>query len=494
MIKEIIVGITTALIIILFLEGVNIIPFLFFGCLLLGLYYLLGTKNLSRNFISLIKNSNKDIISFENIGGQKTAKRELMESLDFIRNQTAINKMGIRPLKGVLLVGPSGTGKTLLAKAAANYTDAVFLATSGSEFIEMYAGVGAQRVRKIFQQADREAKKQNKSSAIIFIDEIDILGGKRGSHSSHLEYDQTLNQLLVEMDGINNKEGGIKILLLAATNRIDILDTALLRPGRFDRTVNVDLPDMKGRLEILFLYSKNKPLAKDVNLESLAKETFGFSGAHLESLVNEAAILAMREKSKSINALHFSEAIEKVIMGERLEKRPDAEQLWRIAVHETGHALISEKIRNGSVSSITTTSRGKALGYVRQIPDKDNYLYTKEYLEGQIGVFLGGAKAEEIVLENLSTGSENDFQEAFRLAKKIISSGMSPLGIVNISMVPQKILYDAIRKILSTEEKKVEILLTEQLVVLKKIAGYLLENEKISGDYLRSKLLFQNHN
>ncbi len=177
-------------------------------------------------------------------------------------------------------------------------------------------------------------------------------------------------------------------------------------------------------------------------------------------------------------------------MGEKLEKIPDVEQLWRISVHETGHALISEKIRAGSVSSITTTSRGKALGYLRQIPDKDNYLYTKEYLEGQMGIFLGGAKAEEIVLENHSTGSENDFQEALKLAKKIISSGMSPLGIVNISMVPQKILYDdAIQKILKVEEKKVETILKEQLVTLKKIAKYLLENEKISGDYLRSKLL-----
>src|SRR5690606_32290083 len=270
-------------------------------------------------------------------------------------------KLGIRPLKGILLAGPPGTGKTLLAKAAANYADAAFLAVSGSEFVEVYAGVGAQRVRRLFKQAKAAAVKEGKSCAVIFIDEIEVLGGRRGKHTSHLEYDQTLNELLVQMDGMMSDEGGVRVLVMAATNRPDLLDPALLRPGRFDRTVQVDMPDREGRFHILKIHTRRRPLADDVDLDLLAREMYNFSGAQIESVVNEAAIHAMRAGRDEIRLEDFKEAIEKVMMGERLDRKPRSEELERIAHHEAGHALISELVRPGSVSSITITSRGKAL-------------------------------------------------------------------------------------------------------------------------------------
>ncbi len=486
MIKEIGIGVGAAVIIMLLIQGINLMPFFFFAGLILVLFYFTGTKSVSKSFAGS-KPTKSSSLNFDNIGGQDSAKKELIEALEFIKKQDIINKMGIRPLKGILLMGPPGTGKTLLAKAAAGYTDSVFMAASGSEFVEMYAGVGAQRVRQIFQQATKQAKKESKSSAVIFIDEIDILGGKRGSNSSHLEYDQTLNQLLVEMDGIDSKNN-IKTLVIGATNRVDILDPALVRPGRFDRLVNVELSNADGRYQILLVHSKNKPLADDVDLNEIAKETFGFSGAHLESVANEAAILAMREENDKICSHHFKEAIDKVMMGERLDRKPDKEQLWRIAVHETGHALISEEIRKGSVSSITTTSRGKALGYMRQIPEKDSYLYTKEFLEGQIAILLAGSKAEEILLGNRSTGAENDFQQAYKTAEKIISSGMSSLGVVSKENIPGSLLYDSIKEILKEQELRVERKIKENIDFINNVALHLVEKERISGEVFRSKL------
>lgn len=486
MIKEIGIGGAAALVVILLVQGVNVMPLIFLAGILGFLYFFAGSRSAAKNFVSAGDRGGSSI-SFSSIGGQETAKKELMEALDFVKDQKLIHKMGIRPLKGILLIGPPGTGKTLLAKAAANYTQSAFLSTSGSEFVEMYAGVGAQRVRQIFREAVKQAEKLKKSSAVIFIDEIDILGGKRGSHSSHLEYDQTLNQLLVEMDGIDVKDK-VKILLIAATNRVDMLDPALIRPGRFDRTVNVDLPDLEGRMQILLLHTKNKPLDPEVDLKAVARDSFGFSGAHLESVANEAAILAMRDGSETITSYYFSDAIEKVMMGERLERRPDEEQLWRIAVHETGHALLSEEIRPGSVSSITTTSRGRALGYMRQTPDKDSYLYTREYLEGQMAVLLAGSKAEELTLGNRSTGASNDFQQAVKLARQIITSGMSSLGVICMDNVPGKILYESMQDLIKSQEARVEETLQKYLGIIKDIAGVLVKNEKINGDYLRQQM------
>lgn len=303
MIKEIAVGIVIAAVIFLALQGVNLLPLLLLGALGYLLYNLSGLKVLNKGFQGQASPSTGRI-TFADIGGQENAKKEIREALEFVRDSSTARQLGIRPLKGILLVGPPGTGKTLLAKAAAAYTGASFIAAAGSEFVEMYAGVGAQRIRELFHQARELARQNNRKNATIFIDEIDVLGGKRGQHTGHLEYDQTLNQLLVEMDGITASDE-FRILLIGATNRVDLLDEALLRPGRFDRIIHVDLPDKDGRLQILRLHTANKPLAADVNLESIARQTFGFSGAHLESLANEAAILAFREREKKTEAGAF---------------------------------------------------------------------------------------------------------------------------------------------------------------------------------------------
>ena len=487
MIKEIGAGLALGVLAGLFAMGFNVYPFL----LLIGLFFLLtrvvDIKG-NKQFVPVSNSKANMGISFDDIGGQNTAKRELLEALDFLKVPEKMSSLGIRPLKGILLVGPPGTGKTLLAKAAAYYTDSLFLSAAGSEFIEMYAGVGAQRIRQLFNQARNSGKKSNKKSAIIFIDEIDILGAKRGSgSSSHLEHEQTLNQLLVEMDGLSFNDE-IKILLIGATNRADLLDNALLRPGRFDRIVQVELPDQEGRLQILQLHTRNKPLADDVCLENIARETFGFSGAHLESLANEAAIIALREKKKFLENRHFSEAIDKVIMGEKIDRRPDKEEFWRIAVHETGHAVVSECIRSCSVSTITIIPRGKAMGYIRQTPSKDSYISTREDIEEQIAILLGGAISEEEILGGRSTGAAGDFQQAVELAKKIISAGMSSLGIVSVADLPSGVLYDSLKEILNAQEQRVRSIIRKYRSMIENVARYLLEKEKISGAYLRNIL------
>ncbi|MDW7650818.1 MAG: AAA family ATPase [Bacillota bacterium] len=487
MIREIGIGAVLAVMGVLAWQGVNVAPIIFFAVLFGLLYHFAGNRSGNKVFAVMESQKSPGMVKFDQIGGQSTAKKELLEALDFIRHPEKVAKMGIRPLKGILLVGPPGTGKTLLAKAAAAYTDSVFMAASGSEFIEMYAGVGAQRVRQIFSKARSTALKEKKKSAIIFIDEIEILGGKRGSHSSHHEYDQTLNQLLVEMDGMT-VDDRVRTLLIGATNRSDMLDNALVRPGRFDRIVQVDLPDMEARKEILKLHAGNKPLEIDVDLDKIARDTFGFSGAHLESLANEAAILAMREEKQKLTQQHFNDAIDKVIMGEKLERKPDREELWRVAVHEIGHALMSEVKRSGSVSAITITPRGKALGYMRQSPQKDSYLYTCEYLEGQIAIMVGGAVAEEQVLGNRSTGAANDFQQAVEAAKQIVASGMSSLGVVSLEDVPGSLLHKVIQQIIARQENHVREELAAKTELITELAEILVHEEKVSGEFLRCRL------
>jgi len=484
LIKEIVLGVLIGLSIFLLWIGYNILP-IFLLVLLGGLiYFTIFQKGLLGSFnAGQYKPSMK--ISFDDIGGQEAAKNELKEALEFLIKADKVKEMGIRPIKGILLTGPPGTGKTLLAKAAAAYTDSVFVATNGSEFIEMYAGVGAQRVRSIFKKARELALAENKSSSIIFIDEIDVLANKRGTYkSSHMEYDQTLNQLLVEMDGIRTDDK-IRILVIAATNRADMLDPALLRPGRFDRQVKVDLPDKKGRLEILKLHTKNKPLDNDVDLEIIAKETFGFSGAHLESVANEAAILALRENRDKISQRHFREAIDKVMLGEKLNNKPNDEEIYRVAVHEAGHALASELIFPNSVSHVTITSRGNALGYTRQNPKDDYYLYTREYLEKQIQIYLAGSLAEELLLGSKSTGATNDFQQAVKLAKQIIFSGLSSLGVISEEDLSKEMLHEEITNIIKQEENEVKKLLKNNFHVLKKMADHLKRNESIMGEELK---------
>ncbi|WP_213974652.1 AAA family ATPase [Tepidanaerobacter acetatoxydans] len=486
MLLEVGIGLGIAFLAFLLINGINVLPMIIMLGFAYMLYNILDKGNLMKNPAKII--SNTQDITFDKIGGQEVAKNELLEALDFIKNFDEAKKMGIRPLRGIMLVGAPGTGKTLMAKAATSYIDSIFVSASGSEFIEMYAGVGAQRVRQLFEGARNMAKKASKKHGVIFIDEIEVIAGTRGRNTSHLEYDQTLNQLLVEMDGISSNDD-INLLVIAATNRPDIIDPALMRPGRFDRIVKVDLPDKDGRLEILKLHTKDKPLDIDVDLEQIAKETFGFSGAHLENLCNEAAIFAMREQNQKISQKNFIEAIDKVIMGEKLNRKPTEDERKRIAIHESGHALVSEHFNPNSVSTITITSRGQALGYIRQTPEDDIYLYTKQYLESQIAVALAGAVAEEKLLGNSSTGASNDFEQAVDLAKKIIFSGMSELSVVDKDSLPSEKLHKVISNILLQQKSIVENIIEEKQDVLKLIVDYLMENEKIDGNNFRKLLL-----
>lgn len=488
MIKEAILGMAIGILIFLVVIGYNVLPiFLLAGIGILS-YFVISQRGLLGATHAKRYCGEGQTISFADVGGQEPAKNEVKEALEFIVKADVINKMGIRPLKGILLTGPPGTGKTLLAKAAATYTEAVFIATSGSEFIEMYAGVGAQRVRGLFKKARETAQKEKKENAIVFIDEIEVVAGKRGnSGSSHMEYDQTLNQLLVEMDGIRSDDS-VRVLVIGATNRADMLDPALLRPGRFDRQVKVDLPDKNGRLEILKIHCNNKPLAEDVNLEEIAKETFGFSGAHLESACNEAAILALRENSDTISQRHFREAVDKVMLGEKLNTKPTADEINRIAVHESGHALVSELLIPESVSHVTITSRGNALGYTRHNPTEDPYLYTKEYLENQIRILLAGSAAEQVLLGNKSTGAYNDFKEAVNAAKQIIAAGLSSLGVVSVDDLEKNVIHETVSEIISAEEAKTIALLKENQGLLEHMVDMLQKNESLIADEIQELL------
>lgn len=484
MIKEWVIGIVVAMLLFLGVMGMNVLPIVFLLGLSVVLWYVMDRR-------SAVPVTNREApvrhqISFDQIGGQEHAKRELTEALDFLKFKDKIKALGIRPLKGILLTGPPGTGKTLMAKAAATYTDSVFLSASGSEFVEMYVGVGAQRVRDMFRRARTQAKKENKESAIIFIDEIDVLGARRGQHS-HQEYDQTLNQLLTEMDGMSTTQTPL-VLVMAATNRPDMLDSALLRPGRFDRQIKVDLPDKEGRLHILKIQAKGKPIESDVDLEHIAKETFGFSGAQLEALVNEAAIIALRNEQTEITQDMFRDAVDKVLMGEKTGRRPTDDELHRVAIHEIGHAIISELMRPGTVSHITIAPRGNALGFVRQIPEHDRYLYTVEQLQQQINVALAGCLAEELHFGNRSTGAQNDFVQASSLARTMVKCGLSRIGIVDEENLPDSVLDTEVRYILSEQEKATRDHLQPFGDDIARFAKHVVEEESISGVEFREWL------
>lgn len=487
--KEMLYGVIPALLIFLIFIGVNITPFLLFGALLAGLFFMMkrqgnmGFGNKAKAGAHAVPKSN---IQFVDIGGQQRAKTELKEALDFLIYKDKIVQYGIRPIKGVLLTGPPGTGKTLMAKAAANYTNSAFVAASGASFVEMYVGVGAQRLRDLFKEVRMLAEKNGQDSGIIFIDEIDVIGGKRDGQQQR-EYDQTLNQLLTEMDGIATKDKP-RILVIAATNRKDMLDSALLRPGRFDRHITVDLPDKGAREQILTIHTAKKPLASDVNLERVAQETFGFSGAQLESVANEAAIYAMRDESEKIEACHFSYAVDKVMMGEKVDREASIDEKKRVALHELGHAIVSERVRPGSVSQVTLSPRGQALGYVRQNPMEDRYLYTKDALEQQIMVCLGGAVAEEIYYGGRSTGSKNDFEQALGMAQEIVQSGMSTLGIVHPQYVDKSKVHDEVNGILSGLVEKTRSMLGHHDNVFKESLQQLLDQEVVHGDQFRDML------
>lgn len=486
--KEILIGAMPVLLVFLIYLQINVLPFLLVGSFLFFAFYLAKVRGGGISVLTERKNKGKSITSltFDDIGGQERAKKELMEALDFLVHFERIRQMGIRPLKGILLTGPPGTGKTLMAKAAASYTDSVFISASGSEFVEMYVGVGASRVRDLFKEARQRAQKENKESAILFIDEIEVIGAKRDG-GQHKEYDQTLNQLLTEMDGIHSSTHP-RILMIAATNRKEMLDSALLRPGRFDRHIEVDLPDRKGRLQILNLHAGNKALAGDVQLEKVADESFGFSGAQLESVMNEAAIYAMRDNLEQIEQRHLSLAIDKVMMGEKTDREATEEEKRRVALHELGHAIVAEHVRPGAVSQVSMSPRGQALGYVRHNPEKDQYLYTKPFLEQQIMIALGGAAAEEIFYGNRSTGSRNDFEQALRLVRTMIDSGLTGLGIVQSEIVKKEDLMKENKKILDELMSNTRQLLEQNRKVFEQALDILLKEETLSGEAFRRLL------
>ncbi|OXL84616.1 ATPase [Paenibacillus sp. SSG-1] len=486
LLKEILIGFVPVLFIFLAFVGVNVIPLIIAGLMIGGLLFMTnmrGGLTVGAASERKRKKGGPKKLTFEEIGGQDNAKQELREALDFLIRHDEIQKLGIRPLKGILLTGPPGTGKTLMAKAAAHYTDSVFVAASGSEFVEMYVGVGAGRVRDLFRDARNRAAKENKQSAIIFIDEIDVIGGKREGGQQR-EYDQTLNQLLTEMDGIYSSDSP-RILLIAATNRKEMLDSALLRPGRFDRHIQVDLPDKKGRKHILELHAKNKPLHGDVNLDKIAEESYGFSGAQLESVMNEAAIYTMREGLKEIEQRHLSMSIDKVMMGERTDRESTIEEKKRVAIHELGHAIMAELVRPGSVSQVALSPRGKALGYVRHNPQSEQYLYTKSFLEEQIMIALGGAASEEIFYGGRSTGSSNDFEQALDIVKTMMRSGLTSLGIVNMDMVTTEELMKVNNEILEDLMGRTRSLLENHRIIFDKSLDILLAEETLSGEQFR---------
>jgi cell division protease FtsH len=485
--KEILVGAIPVLILFLVFVGVNVVPLVFMTAIL-GTFLYMNRARSGMNTSSERKTRSKQpsYLTFDDIGGQDRAKKELQEALDFLIRYEDIQKLGIRPLKGILLTGPPGTGKTLMAKAAAHYTNSVFMAASGSEFVEMYVGVGASRVRDLFKEARQKALKENKESAIVFIDEIDVIGGQRAGGQQR-EYDQTLNQLLTEMDGIHTSESP-RVLIMAATNRKEMLDSALLRPGRFDRHIDVDLPDKKGRMHILNIHAKNKPLAEGVNLEAIALETFQFSGAQLESVMNEAAIYALRESQDTITQKHLSNAVDKVMMGEKTDRESTKEERERVAMHELGHAIAAEVLKPGSVSQVALSPRGKALGYVRHNPQQDQYLYTKDQIEQQIMIALAGSVAEEMFYGGRSTGSRNDFEQALNMVRTMMDTGLTKLGIIDRDMVTKEELMKENASILEQLTEQTRNMLEERRVVFEQSLDILIHEETLSGDQFRQLL------
>ena len=385
-----------------------------------------GTANKSMDFgrskARLSEDNNKT--TFKDVAGLDEEKEELSELIDFLKNPKKFQKLGARIPKGVLLVGPPGTGKTLLAKAVAGEANVPFYFISGSDFVELFVGVGASRVRDMFKQAKHNAP------CLIFIDEIDAVGRQRGAGlgGGHDEREQTLNQLLVEMDGFSGNSG---IIVMAATNRSDVLDPALLRPGRFDRQITISNPDLLAREEILKVHCRNKRLSKRVNLSDVARRTPGFSGADLENLLNEAALLAARENCKEIKIYHVDEAIDRVMMGPaKKSKKYNEREKALIAYHEAGHAVIGIKLKHASVvQKVTIVPRGQAGGYNLMTPTEETFLETKNTLTAQITGLLAGRIAETLVFNEMSTGAHNDFQKATAIARAMVTEyGMSELG------------------------------------------------------------------
>jgi cell division protease FtsH len=435
-------------------------------------------------------------ITFADVAGVDEAKKELEEIVDFLKHPEKYNKVGARTPKGVLLVGPSGCGKTLLAKAVAGEANVPFFSMAGSEFMEMLVGIGAARVRDLFNNAKKSAP------SIIFIDEIDAIGRARsiGAMPSHDEREQTLNQILVEMDGF---EPSVQVIVIAATNRGDLLDPALLRPGRFDRRIIVNYPDLEGRKSILKIHARGKPFAQDVDWEKVAKRTVGFSGADLENMLNEAAIYAARDNRNEINLNDIEEAATKVKLGPEKKRLQSTFDKKITAYHEAGHAIVSHFLPNTDpVHRISIVSRGMALGYTLISPVKDKLHETKTHLQEQIAVMMGGRAAEEIIFNETTTGAANDFDQATKIARAmVIEYGMSELGPINLgptydvtewgknylesANISQEMLGkidNEIKKILNNGYNLAKKIILEKKEFLTKIADELMKKESLDEE------------
>lgn len=447
-----------------------------------------------------LHSEDKTKVTFGDVAGADEAKQELEEVVEFLKHPKKFNDLGARIPKGVLLYGPPGTGKTLLARAVAGEAGVPFFSISGSDFVEMFVGVGASRVRDLFEQAKKSAP------CIVFIDEIDAVGRQRGAGlgGGHDEREQTLNQLLVEMDGFGVNEG---IILIAATNRPDILDPALLRPGRFDRQIVVDKPDVKGRLEILKVHTKGKPVAKDVELEVLARRSPGFTGADLSNLVNEAALLAARRNKRRIEMPELEEAVERVVAGPERKSKVISDKEKRLtAFHEAGHALVGMLLPNADpVHKVSIIPRGRAGGYTLMLPKEDRYYATRSELLDQLKTLLGGRVAEAVVLGEISTGAQNDLERATELVRKMIceygmSEAMGPITFGrrqeqvflgrdisrdrNYSEEVARAIDQEVRTLIDEAYNKTEAMLRSNLEKLHLIAQALMEKETLEADEL----------
>ena len=436
-------------------------------------------------------------VTFADVAGIDEAKAELEEVIDFLKDPKKYTRLGGRIPKGLLLIGPPGTGKTLLARAIAGEADVPFLTISGSDFVEMFVGVGASRVRDLFGQAKKNAP------CIIFIDEIDAVGRHRGAGlgGGHDEREQTLNQLLVEMDGFESNEG---VILISATNRPDVLDPALLRPGRFDRQVVVPLPDVKGREKIFEVHARKAPIAEDVDFAVLARGTPGTSGADIENLINEAVLNAARDNKDKVNMRDFEFAKDKVLMGtERKSMVISDEEKRNTSYHETGHVLVARLIPGTDpIHKVTIIPRGRALGLTQQLPIDEKHTYPREYLEKNIAILLGGRAAEEIVLHDFTTGAGNDIERATNLARKMVcewgmSDKMGPLSYgkkeeqiflgrefathKDYSEETAKNIDAEVVSIVTRNYEKAKKILNDHIEILHKIAGELLEKEVLNG-------------
>ena len=451
----------------------------------LSIYYLKSTKkdmlvtasiSDTSNFESKNKQEKSDI-SFKDVAGLDEVKEELSEIISFFNNYEKFNKMGAKIPSGVLFYGPPGTGKTLLAKSVAGEANCSFIYASGSEFVEKYVGIGAKRVRSLFERAKKD------SPTIIFVDEIDAIGTRRNSDNNN-EKDQTLNQLLIEMDGFGKDEN---VVVIGATNRLDLLDEALLRPGRFDRHIYVGNPNSHSREKILDLHTKNKPLDSSVNALDLANKTHGFSSAELANIVNEAAIIAVRNDKKKIDIEDFNSAIERVVAGLEL-KHPSVLDREKeiVAFHESGHAVVGKLLNSGAIQKVSIIPRGKALGYVLKLPDEEKYLLSKNDLLSQIKVLLAGRIAEQVIFKEVTTGARDDLEKATEIAHQMVCDyGMSSLGSTSIKSEHVKYNFTEIDR----ETKSIIDLCFEETLALVKenqelithIANFLIKNETMTG-------------